>query len=99
MAVELLIAPEAQQDLDEAYSWYEERRVGLGEELLSSVDASIQAICRMPELHAKIHAEYRRALLRRFPYAIFYEYTLETVIVYGVFHTSRNPEKWRNRLV
>ncbi len=39
MAVELIIAQEAQQDVDEAYSWYEDRRPGLGEEFLTCVDA------------------------------------------------------------
>ena len=34
MAAELIIAPEAQQDVDEAYNWYEDRRHGLGEEFL-----------------------------------------------------------------
>ena len=66
MAVELIIAPEAQQDLDEAYSWYEDRRPGLGEEFLGCVDACIQQIRRTPELHAKAHEDYRRALVRRF---------------------------------
>ena len=99
MAAELIIAPEAQQDIDEAYSWYEDRRLGLGEEFLGCVDACILAICRMPELHVKVHEDYRRALVRRFPYAIFYEYTGEKVIVYSIFHASRDPQKWRNRLV
>ena len=49
MVAELIIAPEAQQDLDEAYYWYENRRLGLGEEFLGCVDACIQAICCMPE--------------------------------------------------
>jgi hypothetical protein len=39
MAAELIIAPEAEQDLAEAYAWYEGRRIGLGEEFLSGVDA------------------------------------------------------------
>jgi plasmid stabilization system protein ParE len=98
MAAELVIAPDAAQDIDEAYGWYEGRRVGLGEEFLSCVDACLQAICRLPEMHAKVHEEYRRALVRRFPYAIFYEHITGTITVYGVFHTSRNPEKWRQRL-
>ena len=55
MAAELIIAPEAQQDVDEAYRWYEDRRLGLGEEFLGCVDACIQAIWRMPELYAKAH--------------------------------------------
>jgi len=67
MAAELIIAPEAQLDVDDAYRWYEDRRSGLGEEFLGCVDACIQAICRMPEFHAKVHEEYRRGLVRRFP--------------------------------
>lgn len=99
MTAELIIAPEAQQDLDEAYGWYEDRRPGLGEEFLSCVEACIYTICRMPEVHAKVHDDYRRALVRRFPYAVFYEYADVKVVVYSIFHTSQNPQKWRNRLV
>lgn len=99
MAAELIIAPEAQQDVDGIYCWYEERRSGLGEEFLGCVDACIQAICRMPELYAKVYEEYRRSLLRRFPYAIFYEYAGGKVTVYCIFHTSRDPKKWRSRLL
>lgn len=99
MAAELVFAPEVQQDVDEAYSWYEDRRPGLGEDFLSCVDASIQAICRMPELYTKVHEEYRRALVRRFPYAIFYEYAGGKVFIYSIFHTSRDPKKWRSRFV
>src|SRR5262249_24103770 len=98
MAAELIIAPEAEQDLNEAYTWYEGCRPGLGEEFLSCVDACIQAICRTPEMHATVHENYRRGLVRRFPYAVFYEYSNETVTVYCVFHTAPDPKKWRQRL-
>jgi hypothetical protein len=70
----------------------------LGEEFLSCVDACLEAIRRTPEMHAIVHESYRRGLVRRFPYAVFYEYTADTVTVYGIFHTSRNPDKWRQRL-
>jgi plasmid stabilization system protein ParE len=98
MTAELVIAPEAQNDVDDAYRWYEKRRFGLGEEFLGCVDACIQAICRMPEIHPQIHEEYRRALVRRFPYAVFFECSAEKITVYSIFHTSQNPEKWHNRL-
>jgi toxin ParE1/3/4 len=48
MAVELSVAPEAELDIAEAYAWYENRRIGLGEEFLGSVDASIERIRRQP---------------------------------------------------
>jgi hypothetical protein len=69
MSTKLIIAPEVEQDLAEAYAWHEQRRVGLGEEFLGCVDACIQSICRLPELHATVHEDYRRAWVRRFPYA------------------------------
>ena len=49
-------------------------------------------------MYTVVHEAYRRALLRRFPYAIFYEHTGDLVPVYSVFHTSQNPAKWRQRL-
>ena len=98
MAVELIIAPEAAVDIDEAYGWYEYQRDGLGEEFLNCVDACVEAIRRMPEMHSKVHEDYRRGLVRRFPYAIFYEYADDAVTIYCVFHTARDPDKWRQRL-
>jgi plasmid stabilization system protein ParE len=98
MAVELLIAPEAELDIAEAYVWYEGRRSGLGEEFLSSVDACLESIRRRPEMYPVIYEDYRRSLIRRFPYAVFYEQSETTVTIYAVFHTSRDPDKWRQRL-
>ena len=98
MAAELIFAPEAETDIGEAFGWYENQRPGLGEEFLSCVDACIKKICRTPEIYAKVYKQCRRALVRRFPYAIFYEYTGETIVIYCVFHTSRDPRKWRDRL-
>lgn len=97
MAVDLVLAPEAEQDLLAAYDWYESCRSGLGEEFLGCVDACIRRICRAPKFCAKVHGDYRRALVRRFPYAVFYEYTDERLTVYCVCHTSQNPNKWRSR--
>src|ERR1039458_4827327 len=62
MPVELVIAPEAELDIAEAYVWYEDRKAGLGEEFLTSVDACLD-----------VHEGYRRSLIRRFPNAVFYE--------------------------
>ena len=98
MAAELMVAPEAEHDVAEAYDWYEGQRVGLGEEFLRCVDACIQSILRNPEGHRTIYETYRRGLVRRFPYAVFYEHSDGVVRVYCVFHTSREPAKWRQRL-
>ncbi|MFH1570139.1 MAG: hypothetical protein ABIL09_19255 [Gemmatimonadota bacterium] len=44
------------------------------------------------------HERYRRALVRRFPYAVFYECTANAVTILAVLHTARDPAKWRQRL-
>jgi hypothetical protein len=78
MAVELLIAPEAERDIAEAHIWYEGRRSGPGEEFLTSAiriweEACLESIRRGPEIYPVVHESYHRALIRRFPYAVFYE--------------------------
>ena len=97
MPAKLVVAPEAELDIAEAYVWYERRRIGLGEEFLEPVDACVGRY-RQPEMYSLAHDVYRRALIRRFPYAVFYEFAESTVTVYSVFHTSRDQEKWRRRL-
>jgi plasmid stabilization system protein ParE len=87
MAAELVFAPEAELDIAEAYAWYEARRVGLGEDFLSSVDACMESIRRQPDMFSLIHEGYRRGVIRRFPYAVFYEHAETAVTVYSVFHT------------
>jgi len=84
MAAELVIAPEAELDIAEAYAWYEGSRVGLGEEFLGSIDGCIQSIRRQPDMFSIIHEGYRRALIRRFPYAVFYEHADKAITVYAV---------------
>jgi plasmid stabilization system protein ParE len=98
MAAELIFTPEAAQDISEAYDWYEERRSGLGEEFLSRLDACLQSVLRNPEMYPVVHESYRRGLLRQFPYGVFYEYEENNATIWAVFHTARNPEKWRQRL-
>ncbi len=98
MAAEVRYAPEAEDDVSEGYSCYERRATGLGEEFLRTVDACISALARSPQAHQRIYKSYRRAVVRRFPYIVIYEYDNGVVTVYSVFLTSQDPNKWRERL-
>jgi plasmid stabilization system protein ParE len=70
----------------------------LGNDFLRCVEACIAGIQRNPLLYRFAVDEFRRALVRRFPFEIFYEATDDTVVIYSVFHCSQDPEKWRKRL-
>jgi plasmid stabilization system protein ParE len=93
----VIIAPEAEGDLIEAYQWYEKQIEGLGSEFLLCVDACIQGIARNPKIHQKVHKNIRRALVRRFPYGIFFIEEAEHIRVVAVFHAHRDPAIWQSR--
>jgi len=98
MAGRLVLAPEVEQDIAEAYAWYEQRQPGLGEEFLSAVEACLELVQRDPKSHSEVHESYRRAIVRRFPYCVFYEFANQTATVYCVTHAARDPAKWRQRM-
>jgi plasmid stabilization system protein ParE len=98
MAERIVFLPAASRDLEEAYRWYEGRRPGLGLEFIRSVDACLQYIRSNPELYEVVFKQYRQAMVRRFPYAVFYKFADRVVTVYSVFHCSQDPSKWHSRL-
>ncbi len=55
MSKSIIIHPQAEQDITEAYDWYQEREIGLGEEFLRCIDAAIQTIERNPEIYVFAH--------------------------------------------
>jgi plasmid stabilization system protein ParE len=95
--VTLIYRPAAGRDLDRAYVWYERERRGLGEEFLAEVFATAKQILENPESYPVLHRQTRRALVRRFPYGLFYRIIGETIVVVACFHTSRNPIGWQRR--
>jgi plasmid stabilization system protein ParE len=98
MIEHVVFTPEADDDIAEAYGWHEAREPGLGEDFLRCVEACGQVIQRHPEIFPVAVDEFRRALIRRFPYEIFYELAGDAIHVYAVFHCSQDPQKWRKRL-
>ena len=92
-----LFRPAAEAELKEAYSWYEEREAGLGTEFLRCVENGIQLIQRHPEIYPVVHKGIRQAVIRRFPYSVFYLTSNETIVVLAIFHASRNPVVWKQR--
>lgn len=83
----------ALSDLEAAVDWYEGRQKGLGLEFLSCVEATIGTIQSMPELFANHHESFRRALIRRFPYSVFYTIEPQEIVVHAVFGNRQDPEK------
>jgi len=97
MRRELIIRPEAEAYIAEAFAWYEARASGLGSEFLLVLDAAFNSILRTPNLYPQVHKRVRRALIRRFPFAVFFLAEKKKVVVISVFHVKRNPQVWKKR--
>lgn len=91
MTYSIAFRPEVEEDAVSNYLWYEERAKGLGEEFLRAFYASASELSRNPLIYQTVHKDFRRKLLKRFPYAIYFRIREKQVIVYGLFHCSRNP--------
>ena len=84
----------AQQDLVVAFDWFEEQRAQLGDEFLEAVQSTFRTIELYPEMFAVVHDEVRRAIVPRFPFAVFYLVEPRRTVVLRVLHTARNPALW-----
>jgi plasmid stabilization system protein ParE len=93
----LVFRPEVRKEIDEVYSWYESQQPGLGDNFLEQIDEALDRICQMPESYPAVYRDVRRAVVRRFPYAIYYRIVSSRVIITAVFHGRRNPKAWQVR--
>jgi len=98
MSRRLIIRPEAEAETGEAFEWYEDCNPGLGNEFLLCLDAAFNSILRSPDQYPRIHRAVRRALLRRFPYEVFFVADEKQIVVISVFHAKRNPKWWQERI-
>ena len=78
--------------------WYETQRQGLGGEFREAVDAAIVRIANNPLAYAERYREARRAVLRRFPYVLWYRLFANYVVVLACVHGKRDPRAIRARL-
>jgi hypothetical protein len=88
----LRFLPEVEEDLINGYVWYESKSRGLGEDFLRMFYAYANEIQWNPLRYPKVYQDFRRRLLRRFPYAIYFEIENDQIIVFGLFHCARNPQ-------
>ena len=90
---QLIIRPHAVEMAENAYQWYEEQQTGLGDLFMSELDSCYDKIEVWPISDNIIRKDFRQIVLKRFPFVIVYKIVQERVVVYSVFHTSRNPRK------
>lgn len=92
------IGPDAYRDIGTAALWYADRSAGLGHDFLRSVDVALAQIQRTPQIFPVVHGSIRRAILRRFPYAIYFAIAEDDgTRVIACMHMHRDSKHWRKR--
>jgi plasmid stabilization system protein ParE len=95
---QLRIQPLAELDVIQAHAWYESQRTGLGDELLDFLDQCFESVLQNPLGYQPVYRETLRALLRRFPYCVYFMVSDIEVVVIAVLHARRSATVWRSRL-
>ncbi len=98
MKREIIFAPLARLEFEDAVAWYEKQRAGLSDEFRIEVHAALQKVLISPERFRLAASTIHKAILRRFPYSIYYAVELNAVNVISIFHGARNPAALRHRL-
>lgn len=88
----------AQWEFDHSADWYEARQKGLGVRFTAAVNRVLDAIAIEPERWPEVEPGIREAAVRRWPFCIYFESHPDHVLVLAIFHTSRDPTEWRNRI-
>ena len=91
MTHDIAFVPEVEEDVMAGFTWYEQKDRGLGEEFLRLFYACVNEIPRNPFLYPLVYQDFRRQLVRRFPYATYFRIEKNMVVIVGLFHCARNP--------
>ncbi len=94
----LIIELPAQADIDDAVSWYDSQDFGLGSAFIAGLTSLFSPIAEKPERYPFHQAGLRRASVRRFPYAVFYTQSDDSIHIHAVMHHRRDFRTLDDRL-
>lgn len=93
---QVVFRPEAVDDVLAVKGWYDSRRAGLGQEFGQVLDGLVERIASNPDMFRRVHGATRRAVMSRFPYAVYFRASDEHVVVLAL-HGRQHPSRWRSR--
>jgi len=80
-------------DLETAFDWYQRQLNGLGHDFLDEVDHSLQAIIKYPESFPIVYKEFRRSVIKRFPFSIYYTIETDIIVIHSIFDSRQDPSR------
>lgn len=93
----LSVGRRAEEEAQRAAQHYEGESPGLGIAFLEIVEQSLNDILENPFRFPLVFQDVRRALLKRFPYGIFFRVQPHRIRVTAIMHLARDPARWQRR--
>jgi len=93
----LSVSPQAEKEAQKAAQWYERETSGLGVAFLEVVGRTLELLAERPLLFPVVYRDVRRALVKRFPYGIFFRLRPNQIRVIAIVHLARDPGVWQRR--
>jgi plasmid stabilization system protein ParE len=97
MIYNVVFHPKAEEEFREAVWWYGNQQNGLDLEFVRCIDEAIQNIKREPVLYPIEFENFRKKVVKRFPFKILYEIVDDNIYILALFHSRRNQEQIRSR--
>jgi plasmid stabilization system protein ParE len=94
MTATVLYKPAAQVEISDIAEYLEGQRPGFGRLFIDEIGRVEDFLRDNPELYALVDGPIRRAVLRRFPYGLFYIVENSQVLVLACFHLHRGPRSY-----
>jgi plasmid stabilization system protein ParE len=91
------VSSEAELEIFDAALRYEREREGLGFRFEAQVNTVFARLLDNPFQFPGIEQDVRRALVRDFPYAVFFMTDADLITVLAVLHLRRHPDTWKRR--
>ena len=98
MTLRIVFRRAAKSEFEDAAVWYDEKRPGLGEEFIREIDDAVTKAAAAPQRYPVVFGDVRRAVARRFPFAVYFRIRSDALVVLAVFHGRRDPTVWRRRV-
>src|SRR4051812_43147335 len=89
MMFELVVEPSAARDIADADAHY--AQFDKADAFLSAIDVVFEQLTSRPLMSPAVYGDVRRALLRRFPFSVFFIVEGPRVLVLAVHHQRRDP--------
>ena len=97
MTLEILISREAGADIAEAIGEFNYISPALSARFGAELERVYSNVSEYPQMYPVVYKNFRRALLRRFPYSVFYIVEKTFILVVGVVHQARDESTWKRR--